>query len=85
MLERARKSVTKDVINVTEYYVNTTGVSPASIGLVQRLMSIAIGAAMFGGEGCDPIGSAVQVQALVLCTLVLDPGWINTPSEQCLT
>ena len=59
------------------HYVNATGVSPVSIGLVQRLMSTAIGAAMFGGEGCDPIGSAVQVQVLVLCTLVLDPGWIN--------
>ena len=40
-------------------------------------MSTAIGAAMFGGEGCDPIGSAVQVQGLVLCTLVQDPGRIN--------
>ena len=65
--------------------VNTTGESPVSIGLVQKLMSTTIGAAMFGGEGCDPIGSAVQVQVLVLCTLVLDPGWINTPSQQCLT
>ena len=63
-------------------FVNTTGASPVSTGLVQRLMSTASGAAMFGGEGCDPTGSAVQVQVLVLCTLVLDPGWINTPSQQ---
>ena len=59
------------------YYVNTTGVSPVSIGLVERLMSTSIAAAMFGGEGCDPIGSAVQVQVLVLCTFSTDPGRIN--------
>ena len=27
-------------------------------------MSTAIGAAMFGGKGCDPMGSAVQVQVI---------------------
>ena len=30
-----------------------------------------------GGEGCDPMGSAVQVQVLVLCTFSTDPGRIN--------
>ena len=49
------------------YIVNTMGVSPVSTGLVERLMSASIGAAMFSGEGCNLIGSAVQVQVLVLC------------------
>ena len=43
-------------------------------------MSASIAAAMFGGEGCESIGLAVQVQALVLCTFSTDPGRINTPS-----
>ena len=32
------------------YYVNTTGISPVSIGLVQRLMSTATGAAMLAAK-----------------------------------
>ena len=59
-------------------HVNATGVSPASAGLAERLMSTSVGAAVFGGEGCDPIWSAVQVQALVLCAFSTDPGRINT-------
>ena len=61
-----------------EHTVNATGASPVSIGLVERLMSASIAAAMFGGEGCESIGLAVQVQALVLCTFSTDPGRINT-------
>ena len=33
-----------------------------------------------GGEGCDPMGSAVQGQALVLCAFSTDPGRINSAS-----
>ena len=65
--------------------VNTTGVSPVSIGLVERLMTTCYWCRHVGGEGCDPMGSAVQVQVLVLCTFSTDPGRINTPSQQCLT
>ena len=60
------------------YYVNTTGVSPVSIGLVERLMTTCYWCRHVGGEGCDPMGSAVQVQVLVLCTFSTDPGRINT-------
>ena len=66
-------------------FVNTTGVSPVSIGLVERLMTTCYWCRHVGGEGCDPMGSAVQVQVLVLCTFSTDPGRINTPSQQCLT
>ena len=61
------------------YYVNTTGVSPVSIGLVQRLMSTSIGAAMVGGgERIADTGSARPCTGIGVCTTSTDPVRINT-------
>ena len=65
--------------------VNTTGVSPVSIGLVQRLMTILLVAAMVGGEErIADAESARPCAGIGVCTIVRDPIRINTPSQQCL-
>ena len=60
------------------YYVNTTGVSPVSIGLVQGLMATAIGRRHGWRQRIADAESARPCTGIGVCTTSTDPVRINT-------